>query len=719
MPSYATNLAIVNNTPTKIVKITVSETANYDWDGSSRPDNNITGKSIAPYTRIIEREELNANAASAWYTMELVFEGGDVIRFRNDQYDARRDRGGFIYLNGERSYKYTMIQTTGLDWGTGHPTNMLSISLAYPSYQDWMKYIPESTLLTALTLPGTHDTGTWRNRNSLLGEVSNLASGGALAQCQSLDLRQQLDRGIRFIDVRCAKRDGKLRIYHGAFDQNLEFESDIVRVCEEFLIAHPSETIVMSVKHEGGGDHDGGAHVGTFEEVLDAIVRKKIDALWYTGKTIPTLDTVRGKVVLFRRCRGSYGISVDNWPDDKAQAFSTSGGLMFDVQDAYNMDIGSSIDDKWSAVRTHLERAKVGGANSWFINFSSAASKVGVPAPVFYATSGYSGSGVNNKMFAWLGGQIAGRWGTIVMDFPEYPEHLIPLIISLNQQRLATQAPAVEQACLYKEPNFKGWMQTLKEGRYDREALSIVGNDSASSLKVAKGFMVTLFEHANYSGRFRSFTSDCSNLNDVFNDSTSSVIVQLLDSRITISPVVLFADQNYEGASSRLEEGRYDLEQLGLANDSVTSVRVAPGYKVTLYSNRGFAGTSKTIITDTSFVADFNDATSSVVVEKVCVGNPPMASFGTPPSPAPVVLYRNENFGGSEQWFKEGSFDQNQLSWVGNNTVSSLRVHPGYSVTLYKDSGFRGESITFTGDASFVGSGFNDTTSSLRVSRIP
>ena len=125
------------------------------------------------------------------------------------------------------------------------------------------------------------------------------------------------------------------------------------------------------------------------------------------------------------------------------------------------------------------------------------------------------------------------------------------------------------------------------------------------------------------------------------------------------------------------------------------------------------------LITDTSFVADFNDATSSVVVEKVCVGNPPMASFGTPPSPAPVVLYRNENFGGSEQWFKEGSFDQNQLSWVGNNTVSSLRVHPGYSVTLYKDSGFRGESITFTGDASFVGSGFNDTTSSLRVSRIP
>ena len=59
----------------------------------------------------------------------------------------------------------------------------------------------------------------------------------------------------------------------------------------------------------------------------------------------------------------------------------------------------------------------------------------------------------------------------------------------------------------------------------------------------------------------------------------------------------VFADANYSGASATLKVGSYTMAQLqaaGIANDSVSSIKVAPGYQVTAYEHDNFTGTAWT-----------------------------------------------------------------------------------------------------------------------------
>ena len=70
-----------------------------------------------------------------------------------------------------------------------------------------------------------------------------------------------------------------------------------------------------------------------------------------------------------------------------------------------------------------------------------------------------------------------------------------------------------------------------------------------------------------------------------------------------------------------LEEGSYDYKDIlakGIANDQISSLRVSDGYKVTIYDDEGFKGTSKEFTSDASYVGnEMNDKTSSIKIEKI------------------------------------------------------------------------------------------------------
>jgi 1-phosphatidylinositol phosphodiesterase len=85
----------------------------------------------------------------------------------------------------------------------------------------WMGHLQadqHDASLLYLTIPGTHDTGTWN--------LSNQAAP-AISKCQEWTLEEQLDHGIRFIDIRLVPElnDGQndLKLYHGA---NPDFSAD-------------------------------------------------------------------------------------------------------------------------------------------------------------------------------------------------------------------------------------------------------------------------------------------------------------------------------------------------------------------------------------------------------------------------------------------------------------------------------------------------------------
>ena len=96
--------------------------------------------------------------------------------------------------------------------------------------------------------------------------------------------------------------------------------------------------------------------------------------------------------------------------------------------------------------------------------------------------------------------------------------------------------------------------------------------------------------------------------------------IEKLGDETSSAKATFYENSNHSGWSVALSEGRYDYGTMiskGIKNDQISSVKVADGYKVTLYNDAGFAGSKKTLFTDASGLGDFNDKTSAIVIEKV------------------------------------------------------------------------------------------------------
>ncbi|MFG2040323.1 carbohydrate-binding protein [Dactylosporangium sp. NPDC048998] len=82
------------------------------------------------------------------------------------------------------------------------------------------------------------------------------------------------------------------------------------------------------------------------------------------------------------------------------------------------------------------------------------------------------------------------------------------------------------------------------------------------------------------------------------------------------------------------------------------------------------------------------------------------------------TFYSDINYGGTAVTLGPGNYDlpQMQANGIANDSISSIRVPAGYTVTAYADSGFAGTVWTFTADnPNLINTGNNDAISSLRV----
>lgn len=117
----------------------------------------------------------------------------------------------------------------------------------------WMLTISPDKTLADLSLPGTHDSGTFRGR------------GGPNARTQTMTIREQLDSGIRWLDIRLKYYDAsalrncnenhvsancQLLVFHGISNQGVEFGSDVLQPVVSFLQDNPSELVIMRIAKE-------------------------------------------------------------------------------------------------------------------------------------------------------------------------------------------------------------------------------------------------------------------------------------------------------------------------------------------------------------------------------------------------------------------------------------------------------------------------------------
>ena len=288
--------------------------------------------------------------------------------------------------------------------GMGRVLNADPIVAASPP--PWMSRMADSVKLSQLTLPGTHDSCT--------------ANITAIASCQAWSLQDQLNHGIRYIDIRCRQIGSTFAIHHGLVFTMVMFGDGVRDVCVDFLQAHPTECIVMQIKwHEYDDDNP----VGTFQQVLDGYLQG-FGSFFYLDNRIPTLGEVRGKIVVVRRFQldaGSSprGLDLSGWNQQDDKTFdvnptSENGWATYHIQDQYNVPtiLGGDLTAKWNAIQALLDQAKADASDAWYINFASGSSSGAYP----YSVSTH----INPSLFKYLGGgPFANRLGTLMQDFPD------------------------------------------------------------------------------------------------------------------------------------------------------------------------------------------------------------------------------------------------------------------------------------------------------------
>lgn len=214
--------------------------------------------------------------------------------------------------------------------------------------------LSDTLSIAQLNIPGTHDSCAFRVQFPLL------------SKCQSITVTEQLNSGIRFLDIRVEKDGEKLKLVHDVADckkpENTKkklYLEDVVNDCKSFLLENPTETILLSYKRDDGENQ---------EETFDLFFKNylNIDPVWYKENRIPMLKEVRGKIVLLNRdsidknnekyTDLNTGINLSTWIYQKenieriyevAELLEQNGALTgktFTVQDLY----GLTPQKKWN-----------------------------------------------------------------------------------------------------------------------------------------------------------------------------------------------------------------------------------------------------------------------------------------------------------------------------------------------------------------------------------
>lgn len=271
--------------------------------------------------------------------------------------------------------------------------------------KNWMSQIDGSAYISEISIPGTHDSA------ALYEPLTGTS------KCQDYTVRDQLDMGVRFLDIRICMLLNKATISHGVILQGQDF-AEIVDACLSFLEENPTETIVFSVMGS-----ESILSEKTVTQVMNETIAQNSES-WYTENRIPTLDEVRGKIVLFNRYDDYYGKGLNaahDWIDNSS--FGIYNNSFFTcVQDHYNLGDKANIEQKWNEAKTLFnECVNERDASYLYLNFMSGHTGSVLPNVIEVA------SVMNEKLINFIDETGRGHYGIVIFDFvnPQLCEKII------------------------------------------------------------------------------------------------------------------------------------------------------------------------------------------------------------------------------------------------------------------------------------------------------
>lgn len=292
-----------------------------------------------------------------------------------------------------------------------------SLSVRADNKTEWMKSLHDTIPLCKISISGTHDSGATR--------------GGCMVKTQRINITEQLERGIRAFDIRLKRRGDKLGLYHSFVFQGTYWEEDILPTFIRFLQEHPSETLIVSLKKEGGEHSD-------YASLLSTSLRDSIYQPYFVFDFNPslTLEDCRGKILFLHRTpmMDDYpGVACIGWADNKTTQLTLRNkdgreGYAF-LQDEYQYKSHKEAEKKVKACITNFENIAAEPAISfrWGISFVSA---TGLP----FGTPAAFAKRVNEPVANYLIQANAKHCGIVFIDFIETPEgqKLVAYLIDSN-----------------------------------------------------------------------------------------------------------------------------------------------------------------------------------------------------------------------------------------------------------------------------------------------
>lgn len=204
----------------------------------------------------------------------------------------------------------------------------------------WMAEISSDTPVFTLNLVGTHDC------------VTQYVQFSRFSKCQNRNIYEQLELGIRCLDIRVEPKGDRLKMVHGiakAFNTPNHFlkqmdMADVLNHCYKFLGENPTETIIFQFKNDSCKYQE-----QSFHNLYHTYIEKSAD-MWYLENRQPDLSEVRGKIVLIRRCGKNNekgyplgtGIDFSSWVEqdkisEQPLKLNTNSldNMVFIIQDRY------------------------------------------------------------------------------------------------------------------------------------------------------------------------------------------------------------------------------------------------------------------------------------------------------------------------------------------------------------------------------------------------
>jgi 1-phosphatidylinositol phosphodiesterase len=189
-----------------------------------------------------------------------------------------------------------------------HPRPSLHPNAAPINMASWQSLLPNTTFLSSLSIPGTHDTMAYRKSRH-----SNIP---LFTQTQKNDLLTQLRNGVRYLDLRLQHHRNRFTIHHGATYLNFDLP-EVLSIIETFLASPDGaqESLIVRLAcnncYHGGGDKGQNENTREFAETMYwYIFENEATSPWFDRWALWDHQTLRQRLQDAETAGGEEGKNI-------------------------------------------------------------------------------------------------------------------------------------------------------------------------------------------------------------------------------------------------------------------------------------------------------------------------------------------------------------------------------------------------------------------------